>query len=191
MVIVQSSHILRSLAGLQCDVDRVYSSLMLSVSSSSSYLLWLPELHLWFDYIYSMLSLCRLDSLFFLIIFFSGFIVSNESVPPMITFVAPHCSSRNFISLSGTLFALSYTNSSWLNLHICIYIFTNVATEIAAEILWCNQLKSLVVKQAMLQFYYNFTYLFVKTIAIFHTLKSIKNTKIIFHLFMKIIHIYT
>ena len=108
-VIVQSSSFICRLllgvgrSGLQCDLDRVYSS-----SSSSSSSLWLPEMHFWLDSPCWMLSLCRLDSLSFLPIFFCSFVVSTEFMPPRITFLALHCLSRNILSLSGTLSALSH-----------------------------------------------------------------------------------
>ena len=104
------------------------------------YNMWHLELHLWFDCLFWMLTLCRLDSFSFLVIFFCSFIVFTESTFWLLNI------PLDTLFYWVVLYRLVCTNSSWQNMHICIYIFTSVSNRIQS----CHLLKSLVVK-----LYYN------------------------------------
>ena len=128
-----------------------------------------------------MSFLCRLDSPFF-VIFFRIFVVSTESMTPIITFLAPHCSSRNFLSFSGALSSLSHKQlmTKSTHLHFYIYKFCKPNSIYYRRNKMMPSTKSLVVKEAILQLYYNFIQLFLKPIVIFPTLKSTKIPNMIY-----------
>ena len=78
-------------------VNRIFVVKMSVSLSSSSFSLWIPELLCIADSIVLAECYCCVVSIHsLLVIFFCSFVVSTESMPPIITFLAPHFNSRNF-----------------------------------------------------------------------------------------------